>query len=86
MAKEELMGAITFEEGAKSAKHQTIVDSKHLAALELMTTIADRERKGKLRSRTREPTTSNSINSVTRLYAGQTSIQCLIGTNRERGM
>ena len=47
MAQEGLMGSITFEEGAKSAKHQTIVDSKHLAAVEVMTIIADRERKGK---------------------------------------
>ena len=47
MVKEGQMGSIAFEEGAKAAKHQTIVDSKHLAAVELMTIVADRERKGK---------------------------------------
>jgi hypothetical protein len=47
MAQEGMMGSITLEEGAKSAKHQTIVDSKHMAAVELMTIVADRERKGK---------------------------------------
>jgi hypothetical protein len=47
MAKEGLMGSVAFEESAKSVKHQTIVDSKHLAAVELMTIVADRERKGK---------------------------------------
>jgi len=47
MAQEGRMGSVTFEENAKSVKHQTIVDSKHLAAVELMTIVADRERKGK---------------------------------------
>jgi hypothetical protein len=47
MVQEGMMGAITFDEAAKSAKSQTIIDSKHMAAIELMTIIADRERKGK---------------------------------------
>jgi hypothetical protein len=48
MVQEGLMGSLTFEEATKSTKNQTIVDSKHLAAIELMTIIADREGKGKL--------------------------------------
>ena len=47
MVREGLMGSISFDEATKS-KGQTIVDSKHLAAVELMTIIADREAKGKL--------------------------------------
>jgi len=47
MAKEGLMGSVTFDEGAKAAKNQMIIDSKYLAAAELMTIIADRERKNK---------------------------------------
>jgi hypothetical protein len=47
MAQEGMMGSITFEEATKSAKSQMVVDSKHIAAVELMTVIADRERKGK---------------------------------------
>jgi len=47
MTQEGPMGSITFDEATKSSRHQTILDSKHLAAVELMTTIADRERKGK---------------------------------------
>jgi hypothetical protein len=47
MVQEGRMGSVTFEEGPKSAKHQTIVDSKHMAAVELLTIVADRERKGK---------------------------------------
>jgi hypothetical protein len=45
MSQEGLMGSITFEEATKSTRNHTIVDSKHLAAVELMTIIADRERK-----------------------------------------
>ena len=40
------MGSITFEEGAKSTSNKPLIDSKYLAAAELMTIIADRERKG----------------------------------------
>ena len=48
MVREGLMGSISFDEATKPSKGQTIVDSKHLAAVELMTIIADREGKGKL--------------------------------------
>jgi len=39
------IGSITFEEALKSSRNQAIVDSQHLAAVELMTTIAGREGK-----------------------------------------
>jgi hypothetical protein len=47
MAQEGMMGSISFEETGKSAKNLTIIDAKHMAAIELMNIIADRERKGK---------------------------------------
>jgi hypothetical protein len=47
MVQEGMMGSITFEEATKSAKSMAIIDSRHVAAIELMTIIADRERKSK---------------------------------------
>src|SRR5262249_1344004 len=55
MVQEGMMGSITFEEGARSQKGQMIVDSKHMAAVELMNIIAERKADRKRKAKFEKP-------------------------------